>query len=193
MYKIIFLLTTLFIQICCYSQTNQLKLNEVASLIFKNKNSKLTIAQKNEIALLSKFKLNKAKNKIIGYTAKYDALELFPLDLNNDGVEEIFIIGHSELSGPSGECWFFIADKTGHYKGGFNDEGKQSISWNASPLILTTKTNGWLEITMSVPGMEMPILSWTDKGYKITKRVDAMNSKLVMKEVSEVSLEYQKK
>lgn len=174
-----------------YGQTNPIQENAIAKLLFKNVKSKLTTIEKNEIAKLTLFKVNKSKTKILEYAGKYDELELFPIDLNNDGMEEIFIIGRTEESGPSGECWLYIKDETGHYKGGFN-EGGQSDSWNSRPLLLTTKTNGWSDLTMSVPGTEMPVLTWSVKGYRITKRIDATDSKLVLKEVADASKEYQK-
>jgi len=68
-----------------------------------------------------------------------------------------------------------------------------SIGWNAEPIILTEKTNGWPNLTMSIPGMEMPIFTWKGKGYKLTKRVNSMNSNLEMKDIRNASKEYQNK
>ncbi|HRP89236.1 MAG TPA: hypothetical protein PKX92_04280 [Edaphocola sp.] len=177
------------------SQSNLSKKSDVATFLFKNVKTKLTITEQNEIASFTKFKINTSKTKIVGYAGANDYLELFPLDLNNDGIEEIIILGNNpELSGPGGESWLFIKDKSNHFQGGYIEEDNSlSIGWNAEPIILTEKTNGWPNLTMSIPGMEMPIFTWKGKGYKLTKRVNSMNSNLEMKDIRNASKEYQNK
>src|SRR5689334_15016713 len=92
----------LALQVC--AQTN---LSEGASLLFRNKKSTLTVAEKNQIFQQLKFQLSKDKKQFVDPSDEtkenaFDAV-VFSTDLNKDQQEEVFIsYGNTFTSGNTG-------------------------------------------------------------------------------------------
>lgn len=88
----------------------------VAAALFSGANTKLSVDQKNEIAYLSGIKLEEINAKTKNGKPKY-GFEIYPLDLNQNGTEEIFIcITTKTLGIPMHTYSFYTLNNLGHYQ-----------------------------------------------------------------------------
>jgi hypothetical protein len=185
MKKIIFLLLATATLINVKSQT----LGNGAALLFKNVNTKLTIAEKNKIFDSLGFKISKDKKQFITDDASadypFDAF-VYPADLNKDGKEEVFILyGNSYTSGMAEtSVAVFIADKNNVYRMNLGFPG-------TLPDVLATNNSGYPDLLIGGPGMEFPVWRWNGKTYVYFKEVkDADYEKLKKTSLEDVSKTY---
>lgn len=170
-----------------HAQTNTL--NKEAALLFKNIKSKLTVTQKNTIAANLGLKLSKDAKQFIldDESADYpfDAFA-YPVDLNKDGKEEIFILyGNTYTSGDAGSnIVLFVADKNGLYKMNLGFPG-------LLPDALATVNLGYPDLLIGMPGMELPVWRWDGKAYNLFKKIkDSDYDKLKKTSVEDMSKNY---
>lgn len=185
--NVFFLLVLFIIPVAGFSQT----LNKVADLLFKNVKTKLTVAEKNQLATALGFVLSKDKEQPFALDA--DSKEypfnatVFPVDMNKDGKEEIFVhFGNSYTSGNTGtSIALFIKNSSGVYQNHLGFPGML-------PDVLGTVNQGYPDLLIGGPGFEYPVLRWNGKTYAHHRVVkDAAYEKLKKKSVSELSKEYQ--
>lgn len=136
-----------------------------AKLIFKDVATKISIADKNAIAVQSGFKL--LKNKIWSADDfNFSQVTAMAADLNSDGVEEIFIsASSSEYFGNTGEGFtLFMKDKNGKYHTLF-------VLETGIPSVVKSKTKGFFDIVVGGPGFEFPLYAWNGTQYKFLKSI----------------------
>lgn len=188
MKKLILLLCT---GITMHAFAQNTALNNVAALLFKNIKTKLTTAEKNEIAGKLGFILS--SNKDQPFAADKDSKDfpftatVFPTDFNKDGKEEIFILfGNSYTSGNTGSSIaMFVKDAKGSYVDQLGFPG-------TAPDVLATANLGYPDLLIGGPGMEFPVWRWNGKAYAFNRNVkDADYEKIKKQSLEEVSKAYQ--
>ncbi|HYK47663.1 MAG TPA: hypothetical protein VEV83_20940, partial [Parafilimonas sp.] len=174
----------------CTSASAQAKPSDVASVLFKNVKTKLTIAEQNEIAkklfILSSDKDHPFATDKDSKDYPFAAL-VMPTDMNKDGKEEIFIsFGNSYTSGNAeSSVSLFIKNATGIYTLNLGFPG-------TTPDALATSNQGYLDLLVGGPGMEYPVYRWNGKEYAYLRDVkDADYGKLKSTNVAELSKAYQ--
>jgi hypothetical protein len=146
-----------------YGQQNG-GLSEVASLLFKNTKTNLTVAEKNQIA--TKLGFISTGDKEQPFAQDKDSKEypfgvtVYPTDLNKDGKEEIFVLfGNSYTSGATGSSIvLFIKNPAGVYSEHLGFPG-------TAPDVLATQSKGYPDLLIGGPGFEFPVLRWNGKTY----------------------------
>jgi len=185
--NIFFLLLLFLIPATSFTQT----LNKVADLLFKNVKTKLTITEKNQLATALGFVLSNDKVQPFALDADSKdypfAATVFPVDMNKDGKEEIFVhFGNSYTSGNTGtSIALFIKNSSGVYQNHLSFPGM-------IPDVLATVNQGYPDLLIGGPGFEYPVLRWNGKTYANHRVVkDAAYEKLKKKSVGDLSREYQ--
>lgn len=154
---IIFLL--LFTFSCQSSKAQEVPLSEGASILFKNVKSMASNAEKNEIFKLTEFQLHDDKTQFTFSNNESLSdfpfhVSVFPLDLNNDGVEEIGIVfGNIMTSGNAGNSsMLFMKDNSNNYVLHFGFPGF---------LIFIPRTDSNIpDVVISGPGFNFPVWRW---------------------------------
>lgn len=145
-------------------------LSDVATLLFKNVKTKLTIAERNQVAAKTGFILS--GNKDQPFASDKDSKEypfgvaVYPTDMNKDGEEEIFILfGNSFTSGNTGSSIsLYIKNATGAYM--------QHLGFPGTlPDALTVVNMGYPDLLIGGPGMEFPVQRWNGKTYAFNRNV----------------------
>ena len=166
-------------------------LSPVATLLFRNIKSKLSVAQKNEIAKNLGFILS--GNKAEPFALDKDSKEfpfrafVYPVDMNKDGKEEIFIsFGNTFTSGHTGSSIIlYVPDVAGKYAANLSFPGM-------TPDMLPTMNKGYNDLLIGGPGFEFPIWRWNGKEYVYHKTIKENEyQKLKLTNVAEVSKRYQ--
>lgn len=186
MKKLLLLLT---IAVCTTVSFGQNNIAEGTALLFKNVKTKITEKEKQEIYKSGGFLLSKDKKQFIpdADAAEYpfDA-NVYPTDMNGDGIEEIFIVfGNSYTSGMNGSSVIlFIKNAKGEYK--------MNLGFASStPGILPTKILGYPELVMGGPGFTFPVWKWNGKEYVFSRKIsDKALTKLKTVYVDEASKKY---
>ena len=170
---------------------SQQKLTDVAAALFKNVKTKLTVAEKNEVAAKLGFILSTDKDQPFAQDKDskdypFAALAM-PTDMNKDGKEEVFIFfGNSYTSGNTGSSIaLYIQNAAGVYTLNLGFPG-------TVPEALATLSKGYPDLLVGGPGMEFPVFRWNGKeydNYRIVK--DADYGKLKTTSVEELSKAYQ--
>lgn len=159
-----------FVCLCSFSfaQTNNAvksKLSEGAKFLFKNIKTKTTEAEKNFIYQKLQVKQSKDKKslELEGFPVEF---QVYPTDLNKDGMEEIFVtLSSAALFGNVGSTvLFFIKDKSGKYQ-------QQTEVIGGIPMLMSSKNMGYPDILIGGPGMEYPSFRWNGKDYRYYKPV----------------------
>jgi hypothetical protein len=141
------------------------KLSPVAKLLFKNVESKLSDAEKNQVAGLTGFLLSGKTDQ--PFAMNKESLE-YPYtadvtitDMNKDGIQEVFILfGNTFTSGNTGQSIsLFIKDKEGDYKLNLGFPG-------LLPDQLKTGFGGYPDLLIGGPGFNLPIWRWSGNEYK---------------------------
>jgi hypothetical protein len=175
----------------CSSASAQAKPSDVATVLFKNVKTKLTIAEQNEIAKKLGFILSADKDQ--PFASDKDSKDypfaalVMPTDINKDGKEEIFIsFGNSYTSGNAeSSVSLFIKNAAGIYTLNLGFPG-------TTPDALATSNQGYLDLLIGGPGMEYPVYRWNGKEYAYLRDVkDADYGKLKSTNVAELSKAYQ--
>ena len=146
-----------------YGQQND-GLSQVASLLFKNTKSNLTVAEKNKIA--TKLGFVYSGNKDQPFAQDNDSKEypfgvtVYPTDLNKDGKDEVFVVfGNSYTSGAAGSSVvLFIKNSAGTYSENLGFPGM-------APDVLATTSKGYPDLLIGGPGFEFPVWRWNGKNY----------------------------
>lgn len=133
-----------------------------ASLLFKDVTSLLTARQKNEIFNQTTFLLTKQGDGFYfegGEDFPFLAA-VFPVDLNKDGVEEIFILwGNMFTSGNAGNnVSLFIQNKKGKYTDQLGVQGQM-------PLIVEDPSKSYPDLIIPEPGSSFPLWGWRNDEY----------------------------
>lgn len=139
-------------------------LNQSAALLFKGVKSKLTVVEKNYLAQKSKLTLSPNKKKFIlkdDPESDYE-VSVYPVDLNKDGIEELFITENSFFFGQGGGPFtLYIKDLKGVYQ--------VAASSSGIPMILKTISVGFPDLLVGGAGMELPIWQYNGKIYSYKK------------------------
>ena len=139
------------------------KLSAKAGLLFKGVKSKLSIFDKNSIADASNLTLNKAKTKLIAEGDNGYAVSAYPLDMNEDGIEEVFIVQTGYITFGNTASYFDLFMK-------LSDNKYTSVaSVVGIPAITKTRANGYPELFVGGPGMTMPIWRFNGREYKFNR------------------------
>jgi hypothetical protein len=163
----------------------------VANELFKNIKTKLTPAEKKQIATTLNFVPSGKKDEPFALDKEsreypFQALT-YPTDLNKDGKEEIFIIfGNSYTSGNTGSSvTLFVSDRVGKYQAHLGFPGM-------APDILLTGNMGYPDLLIGGPGFEFPVLRWNGKTYGNFRKIkDADYEKLKKSDLATISKTYQ--
>lgn len=174
-----------------HAQTTK-SLNPIASVLFKNIKSTLTVDEKNFIANKIGFVLSGNKDQPFALDTEskdypFGAL-VMPTDLNNDKKEEIFIhFGNSYTSGNTGSSiTLFIKNTAGTYEMNLGFPG-------VIPDVLTTMSKSYPDLLVGGPGFEFPVFRWNGKVYATYKSVkNSEYEKLKKTGADQLSKEYQK-
>lgn len=167
------------------------KLSDVASILFKNVKTKLTIAEQNQIALKLGFILSADKDQ--PFAADKDSKDfpfaafVMPTDINKDGKEEIFVsFGNTYTSGNTGSSVsLFIKSADGSYALNLGFPG-------TIPDALTTFSKGYPDLLIGGAGMQLPVWRWNGKEYVYYKSInDSEYEKLKTTSIEEISKTYQ--
>jgi hypothetical protein len=153
----------LFYSIILFAR-NSTSLNPVAALLFKDVKTKLTVAEKNNIATQLAFVLS--GNKDQPFAMDKDSKEfpftasVMPTDMNKDGKEEIFVsFGNSYTSGNTGSSIsLFIKNAADAYALHLGFPG-------TLPDVLATSNLGYPDLLVGGPGFEYPVFRWNGKTY----------------------------
>lgn len=93
------------------------------------------------------------------YTDYTFTVDVYPLDLNQDGVEDIATVyGHSAITGNGPISTLFIKDSSGHYNPNF---GLTYFLF----LLPNNRSKDFSDIVLGGPGFEFPIWKWNGKTY----------------------------
>lgn len=155
-------------------------LSPEAAFLFKGIKCKLSNSEKNLIAS-STGKLSSDKSSLTVEGTDID-VSVYPVDFNNDGIEEIIlIIGSSFLYGNTGQGFsIFVKNKSNQYSSIFDSMG--------IPQIATISGKQYPDILVAGPGFEYPVYSWNGKNYVITKKVK--DGVAGFSDVDEISVKY---
>ena len=133
-------------------------LSEGAQTLFAQTFSRLTVAQKN--AVFQKLGLKLAPDKKGFLMDGYDVgAKAYPVDLNKDGLEEVFVVMDGVLFGNTGQgVALFIKNSDQVYE-------QQTEVAGGIAVILDTKKKGYPELVIAGPGFEFPLYRWNGKSY----------------------------
>lgn len=115
--------------------------------------------------------------------------EVFPLDLNNDGIEELFVCyGNTYTSGNAGaEVVLFVKNSTGNYAPVLSYSG-------VLPFALPTANKGYPDLPLGIPGFTFPVYQWNGSKYEQKGKIsDEELKKLKTIETEKLSEQYQEK
>lgn len=156
-------------------------LSAEAKLLFTGVKTKMTDVEKNQIAKLSGAVLAEDKQS---FTVEGESAEVgvYPLDLNNDGSEEVFvIIGSSFMYGNTGQGFdFLMKDQTGNYK--------SVLSFPGIPSLIQTKGKTMPAVKIGGPGFVFPVYDWNGSQYVLIKNYNTKNKTIV--DATELSITY---
>lgn len=139
-------------------------LSPVAESLFRNVKTKLTLEQKNEIAYLTGIKPEEIDAKTKKGKQKFE-LNIYPVDFDNNGFEEIFLCVGTKLLGIPMHTYFFYATD---YYGKFQPSpGKigQGVK-----ILLNGKT-GFPDLITGTPGLEREIWTWHGHAYDLIQKI----------------------
>lgn len=166
-------------------------LSNGAALLFKNIKTKLSVDEKNYIFTKLGFVIAKDKKGFAlknGEEYPFDVLVL-PTDMNNDGVEEIFVsYGNTYTSGnTANHIILFIKSGKNYYEENLNFPG-------LTPEALTTSNQGYMDLLIGLPGFTFPIWRWNGYKYVLHRKIkDGDWNKIKKTNIETVSQIYQKK
>lgn len=144
----------------------QTKLSPAAALLFKDVKTKLTTAEKNLIAQKSALALGVDGKQFVlkdAPEASY-SVNVYPVSMNKNGKEEIFITESSSYFGMAGEQFtLYIKDAKGVYQ--------SVVSQIGMPMILVTDSTDYPDLLIGGPGMEQPVWRYNGKAYAFYKTI----------------------
>lgn len=133
-------------------------MTEGTRMLFGDSQSKLTPAEKNSIfrQLGLGVKPDKKGFRMDGFDVGAKA---YPVDLNKDGVEEVFVIMDGLLFGNTGEGVALFIRNTAHQY-----EQQDEVAGGIA-VILDTQSGGYPDLVIAGPGFEFPKYRWNGKSY----------------------------
>jgi len=158
-----------------YSFAQDINLDQKANLLFSKSNSQLTSAEKIEIFRLSGFEL--AANGTQFYhsanpeeaNTPFDVI-VHPIDINNDGIEEIGII-YGQLNTKKvmdRSTLLFVRDRSGQFTANLGLPG--------ALIFININDRVFSDVIISGPGYEFPVYRWN--GYAYLKHKTITKNKL---------------
>lgn len=168
------------------AHTSTAILSEGARILFQPSGAKLTTVEKNAIFRMLELQVAADKKgfRMDGFDVGAQA---YPVDLNKDGEEEVFVIMDGLLFGNTGQgVALFIKNSSGVYV-------KQEEVAGGIAVILETKSNGYPELVIAGPGFEFPLYRWNGKSYTHVRNIsddELQNAQTTM--VEEASKAYLK-
>jgi hypothetical protein len=146
------------------SNTQASAATEGARLLFQQSGSRLTAAEKN--TLFRQLGLQVAADKkgfrMDGFNVGARA---YPVDLNKDGMEEVFVVMDGLLFGNTGQgVALFIKNSTGVYV-------QQEEVAGGIAVILDRQSGGYPELVIAGPGFEFPLYRWNGKTYTYVRNI----------------------
>jgi hypothetical protein len=156
----------LIVPLCLAAQQNPGELSSGAASIFKNVNSKLTVAEKNMIFGDLALRMS-ADQKSFVIDDMPVGVTVYPTDMNKDGLEDVFVVMSSAaLFGNIGENFFlYIKNTVGNFE-------KQTELGGGIPIILSTGNLGYPDILVGTPNMEHPVYRWNGRAYSRCKKLN---------------------
>jgi hypothetical protein len=151
-----------------FSQDSEL--SPAAQVLFKDVTCKLNAAEMNALFDTSMFAL--APNgeqfyfKDDSYSAEFPFnIEVYPLDLNSDGIEEIaMVFGNAATSGAAGSSGIlFIKNANSVYESNFGFPGMYAF--------LATGNLNFPDVCIAGPGFEFPVWRWNGKSYEMHRTI----------------------
>ena len=172
---IIFLL--LFTFSCQSSKAQEVPLSEGGSILFKNVKSMTSNAEKNEIFDLTEFQLTTDKAQFIfsNNESLSDfpfSVSVFPLDLDNDGVEEIGIVyGNIMTSGNAGNSSMLFIKKD-------LDNYTSHLGFPGFLTFLPRPDNDFPDVLIGGSGFKFPVWRWDGVEFSHHKTIsnDELNN-----------------
>jgi hypothetical protein len=145
-----------------------------AALLFRDVKTAASIAEKNMIFQDLNLKLSPdRKSFVLDEFAVHT--QVFPVDMNKDGQEELFVIqGSSALFGHTGQGFgLYMKDKAGTYR------QQPEMGGAGIPIILSVKNLGYPDILIGGPGFEFPVYRWNGRNYAYHRKMkdQSLNSK----------------
>jgi hypothetical protein len=162
--KKIFLISLLFVIVAHLLSAQTL--SPKAALLFRDVKTTLSIDEKNQITEMCKLTMSKDRKKFIladDPQSEYTT-EVYSLDLNKDGIEEVYVAELSTFFGPAATAFtIFTKYLTGNYH--------EVISVSGDPRIVSTTTSGFANIIVGGPGFEFPIWKFNGKTYAFAETI----------------------
>ena len=159
-------------------------LSPMAAMLFSNVKTKLTVAEKNDVAQKTGItaadtlaKTKKGKPKVV--------FIIYPTDLNNDGTEEVFLcVTTSALGIPIKNYYFYAKDQSGKYQ---PLPGKTGQGFK----ILLNGRSGYPDLINGVPGLTRELWSWDGRTYRLQQKIAGnANVPYKTKDIEKASGEY---
>lgn len=180
----------------CHQKQQETALNPVAEKLFNGVKSALNNTEKNTIADSLAFILTSNDkespfafaNDSASWEFPFSAI-VSPLDLNNDGVEELFVsYGNTYTSGNAGgEVALFAKNGAGNYVSVLSYSG-------VLPFALPTSNKGYPDLALGMPGFTFPVYQWNGSKYEQNREIsDDELKKLKTTETEKLSEQYQEK
>jgi len=140
-------------------------------LLFKGVKTDLSPSDKLQIYKSLGFYLSNSQTRFVIDKEQEDAYSAFDArvyvtDMNKDGVDEVFVsYGNSITSGSAGSSVaLFIKNGKNEYKSNLDFPG-------CIGGVLPTKNEGYNDLIIGCPGMDIPVWSWNGKEYVFSKRI----------------------
>lgn len=137
---------------------------EGVRMLFQQSGSRLTPAEKN--TLFRKLGLQVSADKKGFRMDGFDVgAKAYPVDLNKDGTEEVFVIMDGLLFGNTGQgVALFMKNSTGAY------EHQEEVAGGIA-VVLDTQSHGYPELVIAGPGFEFPLYRWNGKSYVYVRNI----------------------
>lgn len=185
---LILLIACFFVSLTAFTQNDDL--DKKAKILFEKSYGQISHAEKIEIFKLTGFEL--ADNGMQFYIPNTTGeevtpfnVQIFPLDLNVDGVEEIgLVFGIMKTTGrPGTSSMLFIKDDAGNYKAHLGIPGSLTFI-NLGSFIFP-------DIVIGRPGYGYPVYRWDGSSYIQHKTLtSAKLRKLNLTNISKASYQY---
>ena len=158
-----------------------------ASFLFKDVTSLLSVQQKNAIFNQTAFLLTKSADAFYlegGEDFPFPAF-VFPIDLNKDGIEEVFILwGNTFTSGNAGNnVSLYLSNNQGKYTDQLGIQGQM-------PLVVEDPSKPYPDLIIPEPGSSFPLWGWRNSEYVNIAQI-AENILTTYKTINSVDLSQQ--
>lgn len=144
----------------------QNKLTPVASQVFKNVRTKASPAEQNKIC--KELDLSLGADHSVMMSKEFPvSVDVYPTDLNKDGLEELFLVfGSTSLFGNTGEGFeLYQQTKAGSFV------KCADVGGQGSPTFLSSSNLGYPDFLVGGPGFEFPVYRWNGKTYKYSRQI----------------------